>query len=52
MSPDNLTDADIETIEQYTQRIAVLEAVLRYVLQHGMTKESYRRIGQALENKS
>lgn len=43
---------DEELLEQCIGRVLMLETLLRYVLQEGMTKEAYRRIGQALENKA
>lgn len=49
-SAELATMCNLETIEQYQCRIEKLESLLRYVLNEGMTKEAYKRIGEALQH--
>lgn len=48
---ENLTACDIAEIEACLSRVEILENVLRYILENGLSKEAYRRIGEVLQNR-
>jgi hypothetical protein len=55
-SLDQCTNAELEalvhleTLDQYARRIETLECLLRRVLNDGLTKDVYKRIGEELQH--